>query len=259
MVYAHPSGAMSHTDNVHSRKAGTMRRTTLMTGVATTGAVAAALLAGPQSASAIEGGGGATGGTKGSAAIFRDMERICSGSMVNQSTVLTAKHCVEGDVGDPGKLEVTSHLDPELGQVAEVTIIRLNGAADIAILHLKEPIRLSTTIAGLSQSEPAKDTQCAVFGYGKTSMGGPLSDQLKVANVRWKDAVPNDPKGAGAYLTEWINGQVREGDSGGPVFCGDNDGIQQGITVQQVGDREGKALSVSHWRPWIVENTAPSS
>lgn len=234
-----------------------MRRT-VVSGIAA-GVVAAALLAVPYTASAIEGGGGASGGTKGSAAIFRDMERICSGSMVNQSTVLTAKHCVENDVSNPAALEVTSHLDPELGQVVEVSSIRLNGAADIAILHLKEPIRLSTTIAKLSEADPAKDTQCHVFGYGKTSMAGPLSAELKYANVTWKDAVPDDPKGAGAYLTEWVDGQVREGDSGGPVFCGDNDGVQHGITVQQVGDREGKALSVSHWRPWIVENTAPTS
>jgi hypothetical protein len=220
-----------------------------------------ALLMAPAGAEAIEGGQNATS-SYGTVALWEGGNVLtCSGVLISQKAVLTARHCVNGLLS-PSQIAVSTTLEPEFGHHLSPKYIRLNGKADLAILLFESPITANATVA-FARHDPAVGDECWTYGFGFTRKGRDLANVLKRGRVARDVAQSADDKkdtygGRGVFTTERVErpgasgGQVRGGDSGGPVIC---NGVLAGINVQELSDDRGKHQSTAQWGSWIFDNS----
>lgn len=119
---------------------------------------------------------------------------LCGGSLIDQSHVLTAAHCVDrAPRAVRATVGQTNRNDESQGVVRDVTNVSIhpnfnlqkNSAYDVAVLKLDRPIRNIQPIAlARPKTEANKPKEKAtVAGYGRTSEGGATSDRLREAQV----------------------------------------------------------------------------
>ncbi|MEV5318231.1 trypsin-like serine protease [Streptomyces sp. NPDC052687] len=161
------------------------------------------------------------GGTKpesrGMAAISLDGNPHCSGSIIDNYWILTAKHCVRADGGDGDKyaysrlkVRVKSVYSDSGGGVVGVSLTKSRDRHDLALIKLNrsanaEPVRMAT-------KHSAVGATTYVFGYGTNSTSGASDHRLRRGTERVLD---NSFPG---ILTTAIDGKPCHGDSGGPLF-----------------------------------------
>lgn len=133
----------------------------------------------------------------------------CSASQISSQWVLTAQHCVGGNMSvnlGSGRLGSGTNV-----QVS--TYYTYNGG-DLALLKLRSPYYGS--YASLEADTLQYTTGGSIFGWGRTTPNGPASSQLKTANV-YIDGLAKDAYNGPAYRHYGVNGQAWKGDSGGPL------------------------------------------
>lgn len=154
------------------------------------------------------------------------------------------------------KLFLHGHYDPETLDY------------DIALLKLKDPVKLSKIVKPVCLPEESVDfkpgTNCYVTGFGFTEQGGDVATTLQEANV---PLVPQETCQA-AYKAKKITPRMFcagfakggvdacQGDSGGPLVCM-NDGtwLLKGIVSWGIGCARpgayGVYSNVKDFLPWI--------
>ncbi|MGH3242416.1 MAG: S1 family peptidase [Spirillospora sp.] len=177
------------------------------------------------------------------ASIYRSGSFTCSGTIIAPTWVLTAAHCVG------------SGLAVRVGSVfrAQATTINVSDyqvapKGDLALVRLASAHQ--TTYSQLADTDPAVGTTNQICGWGRTSYNGPLSEQLKCADVRVTSVSGTcvDYRYGPAICTSRINGNAWSGDSGGPQRY---NGQQVGVASTADGRSEQTYGSVPAGRSWI--------
>jgi len=180
-----------------------------------------------------------------SAAVYRSGSFTCSGTIIAPTWVLTAKHCV----GSGLTVRVGNVLRAQ-GTPGTVSRYVNHPQADVSVLQLSAPIQTSQ-YSRLADANPANGTTNQIYGWGYTSRSGPVSAQLKTANVRM-NSICRDYYGGQALCTSRINGNAWSGDSGGPQMY---NGLQVGVASTADGSSTQQYSSVPAVRAWIRSTT----
>ncbi|MEU9511021.1 trypsin-like serine protease [Micromonospora sp. NPDC048170] len=157
----------------------------------------------------------------GLAAVLVNGQFQCSGSIVDNYWVLTARHCLyngstripDGDIS----VRVKSIWWYTGGGVVNVSTSRVRASHDIAMLKLDrsanaEPVRLPTATTTVGATTYA-------FGWGRTCSNCGVAEVVRRATQNVLAINGNtDYYGGRAVRTDGLNGDMCYGDSGGPLF-----------------------------------------
>lgn len=195
------------------------------------------------------------------ALVRRDRKPFCSGALIAEDTVLTAAHCLEGEdlaglsfrLGEePTTLGVPIASASPHPRYAESK----RGSYDLAVLHLREPVRGVTPLPYRKASLPVYFRGRLTFvgfgddnGVAKTGAG--IKRCLRLYITRVDDfTFENDTPGH----------DTCHGDSGGPVLAY-KDGKFEIVGIITAGDgqcrRFGVSARVDVAAEWIARTSSP--
>jgi secreted trypsin-like serine protease len=177
----------------------------------------------------------------------REGEALCTGSIVSDSVILTAAHCV---AGNPQRIQIIFGSDikkttDENIRLADIAISHPNwgrnlksGRADLALVHFK---------GGL----PAHYFPVTLIGYGVTSG----EREKGLGKLRQTTTQIIGQKSPSEIVTDGESSSVCFGDSGGPAFIKEgNENIQWGV-ASAVENRACNEASIHteiiSFGPWI--------
>lgn len=174
--------------------------------------------------------------------------QFCGGVAVGRTTVLTAAHCLGGDVlGAPPNqvrdLKVITGRTVLLSDQGQEIAVRdtwvnpdydaATNAGDFAVLRLARPLPHSSVIAMAPAGDTAYEpgTAATVYGWGDATGGGDYARSLRAARVHvladslCEQAYPGSTDGAYLPDTMLCAGEEEggrdacQGDSGGPLVA----------------------------------------
>ncbi|WP_019900863.1 trypsin-like serine protease [Salinispora arenicola] len=239
-------------------------------GAALVGTVLAAGLLGGGAARAVAGSDPVPDGAYGFTAkvMFGD-EQACTGALVDQDWVLTAKNCfgdgstpvVRGTPGKPTRALIgRTDLTGTAGQERAVVAVVPHPDRNLALARLSAPVTDISPV-GLADTAPAASETLTVAGYGRTATEW-VPDRLHAAAFTVQDVATTTVglMGASAGAT------ICKGDAGGPVFR-DVEGAPTLVAVSNTSWQKGclgetetrdgaTATRVDDLAAWIGEQTA---
>lgn len=168
---------------------------------------------------------------------------FCGGSVINESWILTAQHCVNdgGSISTPGRVvagstTISGSSNGQIRTVAEVIpypgYVDASKGKDVALLRLSSPLDLSganvkaiglVTAADASAGYTDPGDVSRVTGWGTLSSGGSSPDTLQTVDVN----IVSNSSAQSSYPSETITADQLaaaapgkdscQGDSGGPL------------------------------------------
>lgn len=221
---------------------------------------------------------------------FGSSSPYCGGSIVHESWILTANHCVEGDSASSIAIVagVSRVSQASSGQTRTVSqIIQYPGyydpsyGKDVALLELSSPLTFGTNVAAIdlvSASDAAAGmtdpgVNAEVTGWGTLSSGGSQPDQLQevtvpivslsAASSAYNESLTSDQLPAGRLGVGGVDSC--QGDSGGPLTVSDGNGGRKlaGVVSWGYGCAEaqypGIYARVSSFESWVATYVPQSS
>ncbi len=178
---------------------------------------------------------------------YSGLNASCGGSVIHESWILTAAHCVYGE--DPAWRTVVAGIHDRSSDAANPhlqrrTVNRIiihpnyNNSTldyDIALLELTSPLTINSKVAPITLAGTSDGalynagTMLTVSGWGATSYGGSAAIRLQKVNVPVVSSLTCN--GAYGSITDRMfcagnmaSGGIDscQGDSGGPIFKNDN-------------------------------------
>ncbi|SDB96939.1 Trypsin [Microbacterium enclense] len=160
--------------------------------------------------------------------------KVCSGSMISDSWMLTAKHCVGPDLRYTVTRALTKNRWETLGTVSQVVTYP---DEDLALMKLASPVSTSVLNQYGRLSTVAAQGPAIAYGYGKTAFDFAFPTEVQQAadvsiesigrlplSVIYEDRVAWYKGGSWReypwsrkVITTAVRGQVYRGDSGGPL------------------------------------------
>ncbi len=213
---------------------------------------------------------------------------LCGASIIGNSWLVTAAHCVAGVA--PSEISafvgITNLSERSSQKALGVSGITINPSwnsttfnGDIALLQLATPLAFSVNVQPIAlpltqdpTTWPAAGTTAQISGWGITSFGGVFSDSLLAANVSILSG-PNDNT-CGSYGSSFtsvdkicagvIGGGIDtcQGDSGGPLVVGTSAGtVLAGLTSVgndcALANFPGIYTRITTFVPWINQYVPP--
>uniref|UniRef100_R4G7D6 SP1-Par-1 n=1 Tax=Pareledone turqueti TaxID=164545 RepID=R4G7D6_9MOLL len=203
---------------------------------------------------------------------------VCGGTLIDSTHVLTAAHCLDGNVRGV-KVNIGTnnkwHSGPESRNVSRIVkhnlyehsnIVTKN---DIAILTLNRPVKEGSCVQFAQmarQGETFGTSRCIAAGWGKFSLGGDSPDELYKVSLT---AVPHDVCKRTSLMNiadgvlcagDFVAGGAAtcKGDSGGPLYCPNahRQMVLAGVTSFGYNCFEGinAFTDVAYFRAWIRNN-----
>ncbi|KAM4802197.1 serine protease 55 [Urocitellus parryii] len=209
-------------------------------------------------------------------------QHFCGGTILNSWWILTAAHCVIGELPTEelsvvlGSNDLTSprlEIKPVSSIVYHNKFKRQSMDNDIALLMVASPIEFSSLIVPICmppEPMPSKWHKCWVAGWGQTTSadkGSMKTDLLKVPMViiDWNECAKTFTKLTKNMLCAGFMNEsydACQGDSGGPLVCtteGSQKWYQVGIISwgRSCGQKNtpGIYTSLANYQPWIKNVT----
>ncbi|XP_049897748.1 duodenase-1-like [Epinephelus moara] len=195
-------------------------------------------------------------------------EHVCGGFLIREDIVVTAAHC--GRLGVTDVVLGTHHLN-KAGSRMNIAHRYIHPSfhgegfgKDIMLLRLAGMAQLNNRVQTIpipkSEINTQENTMCRVAGWGYTTSGGVVSDDLRVVDVsvisgpdckeKWP-GLPADVICAGGYPSDK---GFCQGDSGGPLVC---NGMAVGVVsfnnnnTCSYPDVPNVYTDISKYLPWI--------
>jgi len=213
--------------------------------------------------------------------LHRGQYYTCGGSVIGESWILTAAHCVDGNENNPSSFKIIAGAhnlwfgdnedNRQERQVAQIYMHEnyANLDNDIALLRLASPLTYTDQVQPIClASQPAVDgSTCTITGWGDTEdSSDPSNLPLQVATVpiiaqntcdNYYSSLTNNMVCAGYIQTGGVD--TCQGDSGGPMICPSPSGNNfelQGLTSWGVGCADagnpGVYARVYNYLDWIA-------
>lgn len=194
--------------------------------------------------------------------VYMDGVGTCTGTMVSDKVILTARHCVllEGGTEVPATdLYLFWGTAPQNGDTpTPVVSYEYHPNADIAVLELSAPGPTTPIVMNTMNLDPYVGEPVRVAGYGVTAENNTDSGTKRVGMTAMFDALLNTELGQ-VMLIGNEGSQTCYGDSGGPAFMNLN-GTEHivGVTsfgtgpCEQDGTLDGE-IRIDLYHSWIMD------
>ncbi|CAB0927765.1 S1 family peptidase [Corynebacterium diphtheriae] len=160
----------------------------------------------------------------------------CTGTLVSPTTVLTARHCLNGGLG---RVRLGADHFTAVRAVA-------HPQADLAVLHLDRPAPIAPSTISGRHAQPGN--RFGVAGYGSAFTGVPMAAAATMQ--RRVTDVPSPDRQAVMIENHISQGVLCPGDSGGPLLEGNH--VVGVLSMSSASGRVGWYIPTAEHADWIA-------